>query len=152
MEDERAKASLESTRTEHRELMRVVSEVEECLDGPPDREGRWIGRLAGKLPTLAGSLRAHFAEERGGALYQDIPLKHPRFSRQLERLAAEHGRILETVEALIRAAETLRLAEIHELREYNARLQLLIANIRRHEAEENELIVSALWDEVGTGD
>jgi hypothetical protein len=31
-------------------------------------------------------------------------------------------------------------------------LQLMVATIRRHEAEENEIVIQAHWDEVGVGD
>ncbi len=49
-------------------------------------------------------------------------------------------------------AGSLDHSRIHSLREFNAGVQLLIASIRRHEAEENEVVLSAHWQEYGAGD
>ena len=144
--------SLEGTLDEHRDLVQIVAEVEACLDRPPDREGHWIDALVEKLPTLVDSLRCHFVAEQQGALYCEVPLKFPRFAERLEQLAQEHGKILEAADDVIARSKTVGRAHIYEQRELNARVQMLISTIRRHEAEETEIILSAHWDEMGTGD
>jgi hypothetical protein len=132
--------------------MRVVGEVESCLDERPDREGRWMGRMLPKLETLASKLRSHFREEEQAALYCEVPERFPRFADRLRRLASEHEQILDRASDLVRRAGTLNHTRIHELREFNAGVQLLVASIRRHEAEENEIVLSAHWQEFGEGD
>jgi len=137
---------------EHRGCMEVVIEVERCLDCQPDREGRWVSRLLETLPRLAATLRTHFEAEQQGPLYRKLPISFPRFAHRLEQLEAEHVRILEVVDGALARARDLREAEMYEIRELNAQVQLLVATIRRHEAEEDEIIVQAHWDEVGVGD
>ena len=60
--------------------------------------------------------------------------------------------MLDSLDRVIEMGRTLRQPEIHELRELNAHVQLFIATIRRHEAEENEIIMGAYWDELGAAD
>ena len=139
-------------REEHRGCMEVVAEVERCLDCQPDREGRWVSRLLESLPRLATTLRSHFEVEQQGPLYRKLPISFPRFAQRLEQLEAEHVRILEVVDGAVARARNLQAAEMYEIRELNAQVQLLVATIRRHEAEEDEILVQAHWDEVGVGD
>jgi len=143
---------VEETLEEHRGCMAVVAEVEACLDRQPDREGEWLGRLRDKLPLLAATLRAHFRVEQEGPLYSKLPIKSPRFAHQLEKLEAEHVRILETVDSVVARTRKMKSAAMYEMRELNAQVQLIVATIRRHEAEENEIVIQAHWDEVGVGD
>jgi len=141
--------SLESLLDEHRECMQVVAEVETCLDEAPDREGRWLGRLLPKLETLTERLRTHFVEEEQASLYRDVPERYPRYADRLKRLASEHGEIVERATDLVRRAGALDPTRIHQLREFNAGVQMLVASIRRHEAEENEVVLGAHWQEFG---
>ena len=145
--------SFDENLDEHRHCMQIVSDVESCLDRPPDREGAWIGCLLEKLPVLTDTLRDHFKGEMKGDLYRELPKRFPRFADRLKRLAAEHGEILQMARAAHESGKALQGAsEIHELRQFNARVQLLIASIRRHEAEENEIMMRAYWNELGEGD
>jgi hypothetical protein len=143
---------VDETLEEHRGCMEVVGRVERCLDQQPDREGRWIERLAETLPLLASTLRAHFRVEQEGPLFRKLPFQYPRFAHRLEQLEAEHVRILETTDGVVARVRGLGEAQMYEMRELNAQIQMLIATIRRHEAEENEIVIQAHWDEVGVGD
>ena len=150
--DTAEKSAADEALNEHRECMQVVSSVENCLDRHPDREGQWIGQLSEELPRLAETLRSHFIAEQEGPLYQTLPVTHPRFASRLQKLEGEHAKIIAAVEDAVQKAVSLNDPQMYEIREFNAELQLMVATIRRHEAEENEIILSAHWDEVGTGD
>jgi hypothetical protein len=143
---------LDETLDDHRKAMQIVSGVEDCLDRHPDRHGEWIANLLEELKRLIEMLRCHFAAEQEGPLYRTLPVSHPRFASRLSKLEGEHDQILRAVEQAVQKAQSLDQPQLYEIREYNAELQLLVATIRRHEAEENEIILSAHWDEVGTGD
>ena len=151
MHDEPEDAPIEEKLDDHRACMRVVAEVERCLHEPPDREGRWSGRMLEALNKLRGTLAAHFKVESGEPLFRTIPTAHPRFAGRLSRLESEHEGMLEELDQVVRQAEGSQ-SRIYEQRELNGRIQLLIAKIRRHEAEENEILIEAYWDEVGVGD
>jgi hypothetical protein len=152
MQRDRQTADLDATLDEHRACMRIVAEVEDCLDERPDREGRWMARLLPRLEMMTGMLESHFCLEEKSALYLEVPERFPRFAGTLERLAGEHADILDRARGLVEQAGSLDHSRIHQLREFNAGVQLVIAKIRRHEAEENEVVLSAHWQEFGTGD
>lgn len=137
---------------EHRECMRVVGELEDCLDRHPDRGGRWVSELLGVLPRLESALGEHFEAEQGGALFRKVPLTHPQFAERLGRLETEHPAILERIRALSEKARKVDGQKLYEVRELNAQAQLLVATIRRHEAEETEVLIGAHWQEIGAGD
>jgi hypothetical protein len=146
------KDAIQDTLDEHRECMQIVSEIEACLDSQPDDSDRWVGRLLEHLPVLARTMREHFKDEEGGSLFTELPQRRPRIAPRLEALKDEHPRMLVEIEKIIEIAGGLREAEIYELRELNARIQLFVARLRRHEAAENELIYEVYWDDIGTGD
>jgi hypothetical protein len=146
------RTDFDETLREHRGCMQAVAAVEECLDRAPDREGHWLGALLSVLPNLADTLEAHFSAEKDTSLYTELPVKCPEFAVKLNGLLAEHDRILDSARSLIGEAGALREPRIYELRELNARAQVLLATIRRHEAEENEIIMRAHWEESGCGD
>ena len=137
---------------EHRECMQAVSELESCLEGPVDRSGQWVGDVLEVLPRLAASLREHFAAEQDGALFRKLPLTHPQYADRLQRLETEHREILEKVDEVIGKAEGVDRGKLYEVRELNAQVQMLVATIRRHEAEETEILMGAHWEEIGAGD
>jgi len=143
---------IDDTLDDHREAMRIVSGVENCLDSHPDRDGQWIANLRGELSSLVQTLRCHFSAEQDGPLYRSLPVTHPRFAERLRALESEHAKILHSAELAVAKVERLDDPQLYEIRELNAEVQLLVATIRRHEAEENEIILSAHWDEVGIGD
>ena len=140
------------TLDEHRECMQYVVALEACLDQRPDDPDSWVGGLMKHLPGLAGAMREHFEAEEGGALFTDLPRRNPMVHARLETLKEEHPRLLREVERIIEITGRLDRPELYELREVNARIQLFIARLRRHEATENELIFEAYWDDYGTGD
>jgi hemerythrin-like domain-containing protein len=143
---------VEETLDEHRECLQLITEVEQCLDRPPDDRQRWLADLKATLARLATALRRHFEGEESGPIFRSLPLQHPRLARPLARLEAEHPVMLERMDDVLHKAEALENTEIFELRELNGRVQLLLAQIRRHEAAEDELVIRAHCEEVGVGD
>ena len=143
---------VEQTLDEHRGCLQLISEVERCLDRPPDDRPRWLAELKDTLVRLAAAMRGHFAGEESGPMFRSLPLQHPRLAGPLARLEAEHPVMLERIDDLLRQADALGNVEIFELRELNGSAQLLLAQIRRHEAAEDELVIRAHWEEVGVGD
>jgi hypothetical protein len=96
-------------------------------------------------------MREHFEAEEEGPLFE-LPLRRPRFATRLEALKDEHPRLLAEAVRITEIVAGMRNAELFELREINARIQLFVARLRRHEATENELIYEAYWDDIGCGD
>ncbi len=138
---------------EHRSCIDAVVALEQILGRAPDRGGDWLGALRGELDDLAAALVAHFEDERDSDLYAALAMRVPQYSARLEELMAEHEEILTRLAAVREAAEELQDdVELYQLRELNAQAQMLAATIRRHEAEENEMVMRAYWREIGGGD
>jgi iron-sulfur cluster repair protein YtfE (RIC family) len=150
--DTKDEQPFQDTLDEHRECMQYIVAVEACLDRRPGDSGRWIGRLLEHLPGLARTMREHFEAEEHGALFTDLPARNPMVHVRLATLKEEHPRLQREVERIIEIIGGLGEPELYELREINARIQLFIARLRRHEATENELIFEAYWDDYGVGD
>jgi len=151
-EKDTSDAMVDEALGEHRECMQVVSEVEDCLERHLDRGGQWVDEVLAVLPRLAASLREHFEAEQEGALFRKVPLTHPQYADRLQRLEAEHDQILKRIDKVIGKAEGVDREKMYEVRELNAQVQMVVATIRRHEAEETEILMGAHWEEIGTGD
>ncbi len=143
---------MNETLDEHRGCLQLIAKVEACLDRKPGDPERWVTELHDASKELAGGLQEHFRSEERGPMFKQLPTSHPRLAEALEKLKAEHSIILEEIASAIARAEALQGPEVFQLRELNARVQILIARIRRHEAEENELVIRAYWNESGMGD
>jgi len=143
---------MHETLDEHRGCMQLISKVEECLDRKPEDPERWVSELHDAVRELAGGLQKHFQSEENGPMFTELPTSHPTLADGLQKLKQEHSIILDEIATAIARAEALKGPEVFQLRELNARVQMLIARIRRHEAEENELVIRAYWDESGVGD
>jgi len=139
-------------RDEHRACMQLLSEVEECLDSPPDDPAGWISDLKQKLTELTAALDEHFTGEEAGPVFRKLPIQHPRLAGPLKQLEEEHATMRSELKTVLDKADELSQPEVFELRELNARVQLFVARLRRHEAAENEIVIQAYWDEVGVGD
>ena len=143
---------VEETRDEHAGCLKLLTELEACLDRPAGESERWLSELRAKLGELDTAMRRHFEGEEAGPVFRELPQRHPRLAAPLGKLEAEHREMLEQMESVQRKADALDVPTDYELRELNARVQLLVARIRRHEAAENELVIQAHWDEIGVGD
>ncbi|MDH3591914.1 MAG: hemerythrin domain-containing protein [Planctomycetota bacterium] len=143
---------VEQTLDEHGGCMKLVVEVENCLDRHPDHAERWVADLEGTLTKLIAAMREHMKGEEAGPIFRTLPESYPRLAGPLARLESEHAELLNDADAVIDRIRALRDPEVFELRELNARTQLFIARFRRHEAAENEIVLEAYWDDIGGGD
>ena len=143
---------LEQTLHEHEGCMQLLTDLEACLDRRPYDAKRWPTELKEKLVRLSTALREHFECEESGALFRRIPERHPALAAPLAQLEAEHPKMLEALDTLLRKAEMLDEPEMVDLRELSAHVQLFAARFRRHEAAENEVVIEAYWNDVGVGD
>ncbi len=143
---------LERAIEEHKECTRRLVELESCLGERADTEVRSLAALRDCLAAVSETFRVHFASEQQGPLFREFPSTFPQFSFRLEKLAAEHGTLLAEAAELEARVEELRKVHAREMRAIETRVRLLAARLRRHEAEEDEILLSAYWDDAGLGD
>lgn len=137
----------EETLRDHRSIRQLVGAVHTLLSGEETAAG-WRDALHDRLETLKAELREHFGRETKGYLFERIPAIYPTQARRIERLAEEHSEILRRLEEGVRDIEK-GLGSDDRIR---AKMLALMTTIRRHEAEEDEILVSAYWDDFEEGD
>jgi hypothetical protein len=98
-----------------------------------------VGEVLGLMEELRGMLETHFAfEESEGGMRAVVAEQAPERMPELEVLFVEHGQLRGDVQRLWETAQDcLRLRDA------------LIGRIKRHEAQEAELLSSALYDDIG---
>lgn len=140
---------------DHRHMIRTLHKIEEALDAAEGGKAPsgWSARLARLLTDLRAEIEPHFAaEERLDGFFDELRTSFPRFARRLDRLEAEHPRIIEAVSAAAGGAVELAPGDAAGASEVARAVRLAIATLRRHESEENELIQRAYCRMEGAGD
>lgn len=104
------------------------------VDTPTTRDD-----LAAWLTSVIPRLEAHANHEERSGLYVDIPRQHPIFGPTIVRLRAEHRVIAEGFRDVLAHAHTENLQTLL------ARLAALIRIVRRHEADEDDILLEAYF-------
>jgi hypothetical protein len=141
-----------ATLAEHRGCRKLIGEVEDCLNVDPADPEQWVSTLHDAVRNLARGLQEHFQSEENGPLFSALPASHPHLATALGELKEEHSEILDDVASALARANALHGPERFQLRELTARVQILVARICRHEAQENELVIRAHWEGSIMGD
>ncbi len=134
----------------HRERRRdlgALDALEELLLRSHDSDAAWVTDLAQHLAALVKALHLHYQHEEEGALYTTVPREHPALARALSRLVAEHDQILDEIDVLSTECKARPLDEARRDR-IALHAQRIAARIRRHEAEEEEIQLRAVCDEL----
>jgi hypothetical protein len=106
------------------------------------------------LLELRDQLALHFALEEAYGYFDDPVDVSPHTSYQAEKLRSEHRRLYSHLSDLVERAETM-LEEGHQAllaTSIPGQFILFDEALQNHEHHENELLMSMLEDEIGTGD
>jgi len=134
---------------DHGKLVGMLQELESWLEIPPDHFGAWTETLSGRLTDVVIALRSHFKREEDSPLFREVPINFPRFSGTIDRLMSEHGQFLNDLDEIIDSLESLRQPRQAHIWEMACKTKLVVASLRRHESEENEVLQKAYWEDVG---
>ena len=138
-------AVAESLSQAHAVLLADLRELEQAVH-PSSGEG--LAELRARLGEARADITKHFRfEEQNG--YMDVVRKRePRLERNIQQLADEHRRLVESLDGLVREfgtatklGDTLR----QEVRAW-------VERVRQHEARENDLIQDAFNLDIGPED
>jgi hemerythrin-like domain-containing protein len=133
--------------SEHRNLRRLVAEVEAAFSMPTPHEECGPDVVAARLDSLCGPLRAHFEEEERAGLFDQIERDAPEHASACARLRDEHATIL-------RRLDTLRTAPPVERRRplWITEVRRLLDEVYRHEERESDLLTRTLDGSTAAGD
>lgn len=137
---------------EHRELVRWVSELDEWAAPSVARDGGWGPELGRKSANVLEHLSHHFSGDAEGTFFADVAKRAPHLIGKLTGLTSEHAEILKEFRQVAEQASALDGDDMAAASRLAARTRRVVATLRRHEAEENELIFNAFWDDLGVGD
>lgn len=126
---------------EHQRIRDLLRAIEASADLP-----ELLRRLAEARPVLA----AHFlAEEAADGFYDWIRSLAPRQLGLVDCLQAEHRRFLAELDGLAERARACLAGPVAALL---AEAQTLVGRVRAHEAREDELLLDALYTDLGHGE
>lgn len=114
-----------------------ISQTLELLE-PNLGEVEPMRRLAAQLDGLKERLTEHHQTEEGANLFQAILELLPSHRAEIERLMGQHARLLEILEMARLHAAGGELSEASALRED---LEQFLESFRRHEREEEQLLL-----------
>jgi hypothetical protein len=100
------------------------------------------------LGELRDHLIQHFRCEEEGGYMATVLQRRPQSERAVRQLLAEHGPLLEGLDALLKEASTAEQIDDG----FRARVGTWAALLRRHEAEENVLVEDAFNQDIGQDD
>lgn len=143
-------SDVEALMDEHRGCLALLKRVETCVHGGPEPiDGDQLRELLQKLDK---TLRKHFKGEEEG-FFAQLPVEQPWLAESFATLEKEHETILSSLDALIETAgKPLDGADGSALSALKIQAQRLILTLRRHEAQENELVMDAHWYTLGNLD
>jgi hemerythrin-like domain-containing protein len=137
---------------EHRALLQLVGMLEEWVAPSDNVDPGWGDELARRVGNVHEGLKAHFQGAAERELFDELARTAPHLLNKLTALATEHREILEQFRHVGDQARSLDLADLAAVERLSVLTQCAIALLRRHEAEENELIVQAIWEDIGAAD
>ncbi len=134
---------------DHRKLVGMLQELENWLEIPPEHFRAWIETLGTKLTEVMLALKPHFKREEDSPLFREVPINFPRFAGTIDRLMAEHQQFIDDIEDITDMLESLEHPRQAHVWEMACKTKLVVASLRRHASEENEVLQKAYWEDVG---
>jgi hypothetical protein len=142
-----SRQALDVHRQIHFYLDRISRSVEALRAGLTDVEP--MRRLAAEIEGLRERLAEHIEAEESGGLFQSILDALPACRVEIDRLANQHGRMIEFLEMARLHAQRGEVADADAL---SVDFQEFLAMFREHEQAEERLLVEALRQTAGTVD
>jgi len=146
-------AFLQEIKDDHHELRQLMHHTSAMLNRP-----HWMATEVERLTELCLKLRdqlaMHFSLEEAYGYFEDAVSTAPHLCKRAEQLRGEHGQLYQQFCSLAEIAERLRYEGLRDsemsrlvdgYRDFSLRLY-------EHEANETELILAAVNDDLGAGD
>jgi hypothetical protein len=146
-------AFLREIKEDHRELTRLFEEAV-SLFGRAGKSRVPARKIVEVLEGLRDQLAIHFSLEEAFGYFEDAITVAPRLSARADELRSEHGTlymelcdVVEEAEGVLRADNSPRA-----VRRIALKFVAFHHQYQAHDAAENELILTALDDDIGVGD
>ena len=139
---------------EHERLNRLMDELrKETAVVPRGQVGRWITRVRESFEHFEAHYIKHMAlEEQGGYMAPVVDEQRPTLSREVARLAHQHGEFLRLMKSIRDEARQLDDSDSIMVRDWVCRVSRLLSYVEQHEHEEDLLLIEGLSREIGAKD
>ena len=138
-------ALLEEIRKEHEELREVLGVVHRTLG---KREAA-VATVAEMLSLLGDDVAAHFSDEESAGFFDDVLDRAPRLSNRIDALRGEHQQLSATV-ARLQVVATNGDGSSDWWQQIETAFHDFSKELMHHETTENELLLEAYTDDIGT--
>jgi len=145
-------AFLQEIKEDNRELARFLSRAEaKCKNATVSPSSAIVADL---LVQVRDQLAFHFALEEAYGYFENAVDAAPRLCGQATALRAQHEALFVEICEIADEAEEMRLSRNgrRRVRTVANRFLNFCHRLRQHEADETELILQALDDDIGVGD
>lgn len=150
--------SQDSTRrlkSEHADLLTELTNLQELWPTYEEvvaaRRVNALNAFQSECVNLRKRLVAHFTAEEEGGYLADALAVAPRLLHEAKRLLLEHGALLRTFDTILASVQSAETSP-DSWADTTQRFGEFLARLRRHEQEENELVLESAEDDLGTGD
>lgn len=134
---------------EHRELTALVARLDEWVAPDATFGPEWGAELNKRVGALVEHLRMHFAGDAEANLFAEVSMSSPHLTGRLTALASEHSEILKAFRRIVDDGGNMPAGDAGLAARLALQTRSAIATLRRHEAEENEIIMRAFWEDLG---
>jgi hypothetical protein len=146
-------AFLQEIKEVNDELWSLLAKIRHFCSRPIALSGN-CRHLVNLLLELRDQMALHFALEEAYGYFDDPVDVSPRTAYEAEKLRAEHRRLYTHLSDLVERAEVMLEEGQQALLATSVPGQFILFDeaLQNHEHRENELLMSMLEDEIGTGD
>jgi hemerythrin-like domain-containing protein len=137
--------------SEHQHIRRQVDALELALDKRGQGGRAWLDEVVPLLGELATGLVSHFKGEEA-EFFTDVNRRLPRHADTVQRLAEQHQGLSKDFETVAKQASALDPNSPDHVEQFAALLLKALKQLRVHEEQENELMLSAYWQDLGEAD
>ena len=126
--------------TEHLSYRSLLEEIESDLDRVGQGGQASLDGLKRLLKSFASHVRGHFALEEKGGLFEVYDEHPPAFRKHARAMLDQHRDFLERLKHILEVANAIERPDAPELARFSRDLRRLIAELRKHELDEDALL------------
>lgn len=134
-------------RREHDELRSLLGRVTRCISEQGDPE---IG-IRELLAELTGHVQQHFVDEETDGLFERIVSQAPWLAERADDLRTEHRQLL-TVLTEVNDSLDLELPDDERWSRLDSQFHRFSQQLMQHESKENDLLLEAYEQDIGSKD
>ncbi|MBI5763048.1 MAG: hemerythrin domain-containing protein [Planctomycetes bacterium] len=139
--------------TEHAKIDALAVELQEKVAViPRAHQQQWITDVRASFDDFSGHVHRHQTLEEQDGYMTAVVEQRPTLSREVERLAHEHGELEQIMGGIKRQLTELSPDDALLIRDACRRIQNLLLYLEHHTKEENLMVMSVFQMDLGTDD